>query len=321
MTGPSSTDDMKIIVVSPEYFPEDTLSRLEQIAQIYSKKLSRKELISEIGEYDGVLTRVDVRFDSEVLEKARKLKAIGTATTGLNHIDVGYANSRGIKIFNLSGTHTIPTAEHTFSLILSLARRVPWAFESLKKGEWERHRFFGSGLEGKTLGIIGFGRIGSRVAGFAKGFGMKVITYDPYVRESVIRSAGAKKASLDDVLRSDIISIHASLSKETKKMINSTAISRMKSSALLINTARGEIVDEKALLDALEKKRIAGAALDVFADEPLRKNSDLIKYAKLNDNLIITPHLGASTNEAVRESAMEIVGKMKDFFSIKAKDG
>ncbi|MBI2675795.1 MAG: hydroxyacid dehydrogenase [Candidatus Aenigmarchaeota archaeon] len=307
---------MKILVASPEYFPTDILSELEEIGDVDCEKLSYEELLDRIGDYDAVLTRVDVKLDKKILEKAAKLKAIGSATTGLDHIDMKYAASKGIKIFSLSGSHTVPTAEHTFSLILALAKKVPWAFDSLKKGEWERNRFFGLELDGKTLGIIGFGKIGSRVAVYAKSFGMRILTYDPYINKELAESVGAEIVSLDELLKdSDIITIHAFLSPETRKMINSETISKMKKTAFLVNVARGEIIDEASLLEALKNKKIAGAALDVFIEEPLPPNSELIKYAKKNSNLIITPHMAASTGEAIRRSAKEIVGKVKEFLS------
>lgn len=307
---------MKILVVSPDYFAEDILSDLKDVATVDSKKLSREELLTEIENYDAVLTRVDVKFDKEVLENASNIKVIGSATTGIDHIDVDYANSRNIKIINLSGTHTIPTAEHTFSMILALARKIPWAYESLKRGEWDRRRFFGIELNGKTLGTIGFGKIGSRVAKYAKGFGMNVLTYDPYINKNLANEIEVTITSLDDVLQnSDVITIHAFLSSETRKMINSDAFSKMKKTALLINAARGEIVDEDGLLNALENSRIAGAALDVFDEEPLPQNSKLIEYAKNNDNLIITPHIAASTKESIYNAAKEVVQKVKEFLS------
>ncbi len=304
---------MNILVVSAEYFPEEVLAELKSFASVDAKKLSREELLNEIENYDAVLTRVDVKFDKEVLEKASKLKVIGSGTTGVDHIDVDYANSKGIKVINLSGAHTVPTAEHTFALILSLVRKIPWAYESLKKGEWDRRKFFGMELDGKTLGTIGFGKIGSRVARYAKAFGMNILTYDPYINKDLANEIGVKVTTLDDVLQnSDVITVHAFLSSETRKMINSNAFAKMKPTAFLINAARGEIVDEEALLEALATKRIAGAALDVFNEEPLPPNSRLIEYAMNNDNLIITPHIAASTKEAVYNAAKEIVQKVKE---------
>lgn len=304
---------MKIIVVSPEYFPEDILLELRTIGDVVSKKLSREELLNEIEKYDAVLTRVDVKFDKEVLDKARNLKVIGSATTGLDHIDVQHANSKGINIINLSGTHTTPTAEYTFSLILALAKKVPQAYDSLKKGEWDRGKLFGIELEGKSLGVIGFGKIGSKVARYARSFGMNVLAYDPYINEDLAGEVGAKVTTFDDILQdSDIITIHSFLSPETRGMIDSKAFSKMKTTALLINAARGEIVDEQALLDALKNKKIAGAALDTFAQEPLPSTSKLMEYANENQNLIITPHMAASTKESVYTSAEEIVRKVKE---------
>jgi D-3-phosphoglycerate dehydrogenase len=307
---------MKILVVSPEYFPEEILSKLKDVGTVDSKKLSREELLNQIENYDAVLTRVDVKFDKEVLERAKNLKVIGSGTTAVDHVDVEYAKSRGIEIISLSGAHTVSTAEHTFALILALARKIPWAFESLKKGEWDRGRFFGIELEGKTLGTIGFGKIGSKVAKYAKSLGMKVLTYDPYINKDLANEIGVEMTTLDDLLQnSDVITIHAFLSDETRNMINSGTISKMKPTVLLINAARGEIIDTDALIDALNNKKIAGAALDVFEKEPLPPDSKLIEYAKNNDNLIITPHIAASTNEAVHRAAEEVVTKVREYLT------
>ncbi len=305
---------MKVLVVSPNYFPRDILSELQGIAEIVSKNLSPKELFQEIEDYDAILTRVDTKFDKKVLEAAKKLKVIGSATTGLNHIDLNCAEKRNIKIISLSGTHTLPTAEYTFSLILSLVKKIPWAHNSLSEGLWERHNFFGNNIEGKTIGVLGFGKIGSCVGRYAKGFGMEVLAYDPYVNKSFVQDIGAKLVTFDDLLKnSDILTLHAFLSPETKNIINAKALSKMKPSAFLINAGRGELVDEDALLTALAKKEIAGAALDVFKEEPLPKNSRLIKYAKAHDNLLLTPHIAASTRESVEEAGKEIVHRVKEF--------
>ncbi len=307
---------MKILVAAPEYFPDEILAELKDIADVDSKKLSRKELLGVIGNYDAVLARVDVKFDEELLSKAAKLKVIGSGTEGLDHIDVKYADSRGIKIFNLAGAHTIPAAEYTFSLIAALARKIPWGYESLKNGKWERSSFFGMELEGKTLGTIGFGKIGSRVAKYAKSFGMDILTYDPYINQKSADDIGVKVTTLDDVLKnSDIITVHAFLSPETRKMINSETLSKMKNTAILVNTARGEIVDNDALIDALRNCKIAGAALDVFDEEPLTPDSKIIQYANENQNLLITPHIAASTKEAVEKAARETVKNVKEFLT------
>ncbi|MBI2545147.1 MAG: hydroxyacid dehydrogenase [Candidatus Aenigmarchaeota archaeon] len=312
---------MKVLVVSPNYFPEDILSEFDGVADVVCRDMSREELLNEIGNYDAVLTRVDTTFDKHVLEKATRLKVIGTSTTGLDHIDVEDAIARGIKIFNLSGTHTVPAAELTFSLILSLVRKIPGAHSSLSSGKWNRHEFVGTELEGKTLGIIGFGRIGSRIGEYAKVFGMKIIAYDPYVDKSIVEKIGVKMVTLDDLFHnSDVITLHSFLSPETRDMINSSSISKMKKNAFLVNVSRGELVNDDDLLDALNEGKIAGAALDVFTEEPLPSNSKLTEYARTHDNLILTPHIGASTKEAVIKSAKEIVHNVKEFLVNKRSD-
>jgi D-3-phosphoglycerate dehydrogenase len=303
----------KTLITDPDYFPAKNLEPLEQISEIISKKFSRAELLNAIREADAILIRVDTKLDQEILSKAKKLKVIGSATTSLDHIDVNYAAERGIQIVSLQGEHTVSTAEFTFTLILSLLRKLPWAFESLKQGNWNRSEFLGTELRGKTLGIIGFGKIGKEVARIAQAFGMSVIAYDPFVDAKEAESIGVKLFDLETVLKSsDIVTIHALLTQETKGMINAEKISKMKPTACLINVARGEIVDEDALVDALESKKIAAAACDVFSNEPLDKNSRLIKYTQRNNNLLITPHIGASTADAVEIASRAIIQKVKE---------
>ncbi len=299
--------EIKILITEPEYFDKDARSILSKRGKVIVKHLSRNELTKQIPEIDAILVRIETHLDRTMLGKAKRLRVIGSATTGLNHIDVSYARSRKIRIFNLHGTHTIPTAEHTFALILSLCRKIPWAYAALARGEWKRYRFIGTELKGRTLGIIGYGRIGSRVAVYAKAFGMKVIAYDPYVDTKEV-----SMVSLHTLLRnSDIVTVHATLTEQTENMIGSREFGMMKKSAFFLNTARGEIVDQHALLDALKRHRIAGAAEDVFPKEPLG-SSPIERYARKANNLIITPHIAASTDIAVHEAGIEIAKEVAD---------
>ena len=307
---------MNILVLTPEYYPEEILAELKSFGNVESKKLSREELLNEIEKYDAVLTRIGIKFDKELLEKSKNLKVLATATTGVDHIDIEYAKQRRIEVISAPGVNAIAAAEHTFGLILSLIRKIPWGFDSIKNFEFKRSEFLGNELNGKTIGIIGFGRIGSQVGRYAKSFGMNILTYDPYINKNLADEVGAKIVSLDELLtNSDVITLHAFASPETENMINYDAFSKMKNTAFLINVARGSVIDEDALLDALKNKKIQGAAIDVLKEEPPSTDNKLIGYARQNDNLIITPHLGGSTNEAVYNAAREVVLKVKEILS------
>jgi len=305
---------MEILVVSPEYFPEDILSELKPFANVVSRKLSREELANEIEKYTVILARIGIKFDKELLERAKNLKVLATATTGTDHIDLEYARGRGIQVISAPGVNAVATAEHAFGLILSLIRKIPWAFDSIKNFDYKRSEFLGNELKGKNIGIIGFGRIGSQVGRYAKAFGMTILTYDPYINQNLADEIGAKVVSLDELLgNSDVITLHAFGSPENENMISFDEFSKMKNTAFLINVARGSLVDEDALLDALKNKKIQGATIDVVKEEPPGKDNKLIEYARENNTLIITPHLGGSTKEAVYDAAVHVVRKVKEF--------
>lgn len=298
----------KVLVTEPEYFGEDSIKILKKIGRVRAERLTPKQLSQEIRDIDVLIVRIETHLDKTLLGKAKKLKVIGSATTGLDHIDVECAKKLGIEVINLHGTHTVSTAEHTFALMLSLARKIPWAFESIKEGKWQRYKFFGTQLEGKTLGIVGLGRIGSKVASYASSFGMRVVAYDPYVS-----SPNVRMVSLNELLKSsDVITVNALLTKETENLISYNQFKLAKKGALMINTSRGRIVNEKALLASLKSKRLGGAALDVYDEEP-RVSSIMLAYAVKNENLLLTPHLGASTNEAIRMAGVEIATNVRHF--------
>ena len=302
---------LRILVLEPEYFDSDAIKKLKTIGPVTAKRMNRAELIRRVKDFDILVVRIEAKLDNEVLSRAVKLKAIGSATTGLNHIDLEYARKHGIKIFNLHGAHTVPTAQYTMALILSLMRNVPWAYESLSGGKWHRYKFIGTQLDGKRLGIIGLGRIGSVVCKYAQAFGMDVAYYDPYVSSKI-----AKKVSLNTLLKSsDVITVHASLNRTSSDELNDKEISLIKNGAFLVNTARAELIDYRSLLKALKSKRISGAAVDVFRHEPISiHEKELLEYAKHNKNLIITPHLGASTYEALHHAGLEIASNLAKEF-------
>lgn len=293
----------KILITEPDYFPEKALAILRRIGDVAAKRPGTAGFLEELQSTDILVVRVETAVDRKLLDSARRLKIIGSATTGLEHIDTEYAKERGIKIISLSGAHTITTAEHAMSLMLSLSRKLPWAFNNMLAGRWERHKFIGTLLSGKVLGIIGFGRIGRRVAEYARALGMDVLFYDPYVEGAVEH---AQKADLKGLLKaSDVVSVHADF-RGKKPIIGKSELELMKPSAFIINTSRGKLVDESSLLDALANGVIAGAALDVYSEEPLPPSSPLIAYARAHENLILTPHIGASTKEAVEEASVHI---------------
>lgn len=253
------------------------------------------------------------------LSRMPNLNVIATPTTGLNHIDLLGAKKRGIKIISLRGAsflQRIPsTAEETMGLILSLIRHIPWAFEDVKKGHWDRDAWRGRQLKDKILGILGCGRLGTMVARYARAFGMSIIGYDPYVDERAMSRRGIRKSSLDALFKeSDVVSIHALLGTETENLVDERYLRMMKPSSIMINTARAEIIQKNALEKALEKKWIAGAAVDVVRDErgtatDLKKDQ-LWRYARTHRNLLIVPHLGGATFEAMRETELWIAGQV-----------
>ena len=297
---------MKILVTEPQYLSGKALGILKGCGSVVAKKMGRGELQRQILDADALMVRIDTTIDKKLLQKAGKLRIIGSVTTSLDHIDLDYARRLGVKVVNLNGAHTVPTAEYAIGMILALCRNVPWAHQSLSRGVWKRYMFIGRELNGKILGIVGFGKIGKQVALYARAFGMKVLYYDPYVKSSKL---GERASSLEGLLRqSDIVTVHALLTKETDNMIDYKQILMMKKDALLLTSAaKGRVVNTTALLRALEGKRIAGAAIDVFPSEPLENPRDpLVAYARKNRNLLITPHIGGSTHEAVERASVEI---------------
>lgn len=255
-----------------------------------------------IGEYDGLAIRSATRVTAEILDAAHRLKVIGRAGIGLDNVDIPEASKRGIVVMNTPEGNTITTAEHTMALLMALSRRIPQATASLKQGKWEKKALKGQELFNKTLGLIGVGHIGRIVADRAKGMKMKVIAYDPYIKPETVEKLDLEPVSFDALLeRADYITIHTPKTEETTDMLNREAMSRMKPGAMLINCARGGIVNEGDLYEALKSGRLGGAALDVFAAEPPGKNP-LMELP----NFICTPHLGASTQEAQDNVAKDV---------------
>jgi len=271
--------------------------------------LKPDELKAIIGQYDGLAVRSETKVTADVIAAAANLKIIGRAGIGLDNVDIPAASQRGIVVMNAPEGNTVTTAEHTVAMMMALTRNIPQATASLKDGKWEKKKLEGRELFNKTLGLIGAGHIGSIVAERAKGLKMKVLVYDPYLKQEIIERLDLEPVSLDELFkRADYITIHTPKTKETTNLINASAIAKMKKGAMLINCARGGIVNEEDLYEALKSGYLAGAALDVFEKEPPGEN----KLMTLQ-NFICTPHLGASTFEAQENVSRDIAEQMVDF--------
>jgi len=273
--------------------------------------LAPEELKKIIPAYDGLVIRSATKVTEEIISAADNLKVVGRAGIGLDNVDIAAASKRGIVVMNAPDGNATTAAEHAISMMMALTRNIPQATASMKAGKWEKKKFGGREVTGKTLGIVGIGRIGSIAADRAKGLHMQLIAYDPYMPEEVADKLGIELVSLDDLCkRSDYITIHVPLIKETAKIISTQQFKLMKNDAMLIDCARGGVVDEAALYEALKNGEIAGAALDVFEVEPTTlENNPLLSL----DNFICTPHLGASTSEAQVNVAVTIAEQMADY--------
>lgn len=272
--------------------------------------LSRSELASALQDADGLIVRSETKVTADLLDEVTSLRVIGRAGVGVDNIDVPAATIRGVVVMNAPDGNTITTAEHTIALLISLARSIPQANSSLKSGRWERKKFIGVELQGKTLGIIGLGRIGRVVAARARALGMQIVAYDPFIAAEQARDLEIELAPLDEVYaRADFLTVHTPLTADTRGLIDREVLGKMKHGARLINCARGGLVDEDALYEALASGSIAGAALDVFSEEPPPSDHRLLQL----DQVIATPHLGASTTEAQEGVAFTVAEQMRDF--------
>ena len=297
---------MKIIVADP--ISERGLALLREPG--WQVACPRAEgLAGELAEAEGLIVRSATRVTRELLEQARRLRVIGRAGVGVDNLDVEAATRRGILVMNTPGGNAVSVAEHALALMLALARSVPQSNAALHAGRWEKSGTKGIELRGKTLGLVGLGRVGTEVARRARALEMKVLAHDPYVSPDAVHEAEAELVPLEELLaRSDFVSLHAALSPTTERLINAETLGRMKPGTRLINTARGELVDEEALAEALRSGRLAGAALDVFAEEPPR-GSPLLELP----NVIATPHVAGSTAEAQEEVGTLIAQQVRDY--------
>jgi D-3-phosphoglycerate dehydrogenase len=310
----------RILNAEPLGYSEEARKIIVSLGKLHEKALSRSELIRVIKKYDILITRFGFKIDRDVLDAATSLKFIVTPTTGLDHIDMEYARKKGIEVISLQGETeflrtVVATAEHTWALLLALIRRVPWAFQSVLKGEWKRDSFRGNELEGKRLGILGLGRLGEKVAFYGIAFGMKVMAYDPYRQtwpDGIRRCFNLREL----LSRSDIFSIHLPLNNETKGLIGRKELKTLPKGAIVINASRGPVLDSLALAGLLSSGHLGGAALDVLEGEGKdfkrqRQNRLLLAYARKNENLLITPHLGGATKESMAKTEIFIANKLK----------
>ena len=293
---------MPRILISDPIDPEGIEFLRAQADVDIKKGLGTQELIEILGDYDALIVRSETQVTREVVQAGKRLQVIGRAGIGVDNIDLDSATSRGIAVVNAPTGNTIAAVEHTMALMLALARNVPKAHHSLEQGHWSRSAFMGIEVRNKTLGIIGLGRVGSEVAKRAQSFAMHILAYDPFVTPDFSRILGVELVELDTLLaESDFVTIHLPLTQSTRHIIGERELASMKTGSRLINVARGGLVDEEALLKALDEGKLAGAALDVFSKEPAEGNP-LVKHP----NVVATPHLGASTREAQREVAVEV---------------
>ena len=271
--------------------------------------LSKEELKTIIGRYDGLAIRSATKVTADLLSAATHLKVIGRAGIGVDNVDINAATARGVIVMNTPFGNSITTAEHAIAMMFALARQIPAADASTQAGKWEKNRFMGVELTGKTLGIIGCGNIGSIVAERAKGLRMKVAAFDPYLSPERAADLGVDKVELDELLhRADIITLHTPLTDKTRNILDAKSLAKTKKGVRIINCARGGLIDEKALNEALASGHVAGAALDVFETEPAKEN---LLFG--SDKVVVTPHLGASTSEAQENVALQVAEQMSDY--------
>lgn len=313
---------IKILHSEAKHYCAQARSILESFADVDYADLRRPQLLKKVASYDGLIIRLNNAVDREVLERAKNLKAVATPTTGTNHLDENFAAKRGVSVISLKGERKFlnsisSTAEHTFGLLLSLMRRIPVAHYSVLSGDWAREKFLGHELSGKTIGIIGFGRLGRMVARYGDTFGMTVLANE--TDRDVTTPFYVKLCSLETLLKkSDVVTVHVPLNDTTRNLLNARQLRLMKKDAVLLNTARGALVDEQEVVRLLRKKHLAGFAGDVLAGEEKPNfqvlNTPLVRYARMHSNVIITPHIGGAAIEAIDKTDIFIAQKLKKFF-------
>lgn len=280
----------------------DILRNADDVELDYRPGLKGAELLTAVAESDALITRSGTAVTPELVNAGDRLRIIGRAGVGLDNVDVEACTARGILVINAPTANIMSATEHTMAMLLSLCRNIPEAHASVKRGDWTRSKFMGIELDGKTLGVIGLGRIGTRITARARAFGMRVIAYDPYIADSVFERVVATRVTLDELLaQADVITVHTPLTEETRGLIGADEIAKMKDGVIVLNIARGGIYEEQALADGLNRGKIGGAAVDVYEDEPPGKEHPLLN-AK---NIVLSPHIGANTIEAQDRVAVQ----------------
>jgi D-3-phosphoglycerate dehydrogenase len=280
----------------------DILRAADDVDLDYRPGLAGEALLAAVAQSDALITRSGTAVTQELVNAGDRLRIIGRAGVGLDNVDVDACTARGILVINAPTANIMSATEHTMAMLLALCRNIPEAHASVKRGEWTRSKFMGTELDGKTLGVIGLGRIGTRVTIRARGFGMRVIAYDPYIADSVYEKVGAAKVTLDQLLeQADVITVHTPMTDETRSMIGAEELAKTKHGVIVLNISRGGIYDEQALADALNSGKVAGAAIDVYVEEPPPADHPLLT-AK---NAILSPHIGANTIEAQDRVAVQ----------------
>jgi len=304
---------MKIVIAEKTSPAAIALFREEPTWTVITADDIKSNLPEHVRDADALVVRSAVQVDPTLLSHAHKLRVIGRAGVGVDNIDLDAATKRGIAVMNTPGGNAVAVAEHTLALMLAMARFLSRADQTTRAGKWEKKSLQGTELRGKTLGIVGLGRVGLEVARRAKAFEMELVAHDPFVSSSVARDLGIKLASLDELYSSsDYISLHVGLTPQTANMINAESLKKMKKGVRLVNCARGELIDDAALAQALQSGHVASAALDVFTQEPLPKESPLNALAD-SGKLVLTPHIGGSTNEAQEAVGMQIAFQVKEY--------
>ncbi|MBF0522483.1 MAG: hypothetical protein HQL24_05435 [Candidatus Omnitrophica bacterium] len=308
------------------YCPEAKLL-LNSFADVtFCDKLTRRQLLEKVCDVDGLIVRFAHKIDKQVIDQAKRLKVIATAATGTNHIDVDYAKTKGMDVLSLKGEtkflkNIAATAELTLALMLALIRKIPAAHNSVQKGLWDRNLFFGEELSGKTLGIVGYGRLGTKVARLASAFGMTILVYDPLIKKSLPRNIHQCRTLKELLQHADIISVHVALNENTVGLLGKAEFRNIKKGSYLVNTSRGQVVEEQALIQALRSGQLKGAALDVLAEEEAKsfnlKSRAIFQYARKNTNLILTPHIGGATVESMKKTEIFMAQKLKHYFQKK----
>ena len=299
------------ILISDKMSPEGLsyFTGHEGFEIVYDPEITMEQLAERLREYDALVIRSRTQVTRAMLAGPGRLKLIGRAGAGVDNVDVEAATEQGVIVMNTPGGNTLSTAEHAMSMMLALARRIPFADATMKAGKWDKKNIVGVELDGKTLGIVGLGRIGSVVAHHMQAFGMRVLAFDPFLTQESAEKLGVKMATVEEICReADVITVHAPLNEQTRGIIGKAELALMKPTTLLVNCARGGIIDEAALVVALRDKRIGGAALDVFEQEPLPADHPLRSF----DTVVLTPHLAASTSEAQEKVARDIAQQLRE---------